>query len=106
MFAVCERARQDVKVALIGQGPDELFGGYTRHLGVHYGRLWRGTPVMIRRGLAPLLSAIPRAATIERGLYALDVDDQFCRFRDTLSIAPAMTINGLFLEKAMATGDQ
>ena len=37
MFAVCERARQDVKVALVGQGPDELFGGYPRHLGVHYG---------------------------------------------------------------------
>jgi len=31
MYFVCERARQDVKVALIGQGPDELFGGYTRH---------------------------------------------------------------------------
>ena len=31
MYIVCERARQDVKVALIGQGPDELFGGYTRH---------------------------------------------------------------------------
>src|SRR5690606_35608012 len=41
MYFVCQRAREDVKVALIGQGPDELFGGYKRHLGVYYGRLWR-----------------------------------------------------------------
>ena len=45
MFFVCERARQDVKVALIGQGPDELFGGYRRHFGIRYrpalGRLAR-----------------------------------------------------------------
>ena len=27
MYFVCERAREDVKVALVGQGPDELFGG-------------------------------------------------------------------------------
>ena len=40
MYFVCERARQDVKVALVGQGPDELFGGYRRHLGVRYGALW------------------------------------------------------------------
>ena len=38
MYFVCERARQDVKVALVGQGPDELFGGYTRHLGVQLRR--------------------------------------------------------------------
>src|SRR5215831_15273059 len=37
MYFICRRARQDVKVALIGQGPDELFGGYKRHLGVRYG---------------------------------------------------------------------
>src|SRR4029077_19373347 len=44
MFFVCERARRDVKVALIGQGPDELFGGYRRHVGVRYGELWGGLP--------------------------------------------------------------
>src|SRR5579863_6857745 len=32
MYFVCQRAREDVKVALVGQGPDELFGGYRRHL--------------------------------------------------------------------------
>src|SRR3984885_9922003 len=40
MYFVCERARQDLKVALVGQGPDELFGGYKRHLGVRYGAVW------------------------------------------------------------------
>src|SRR6516162_8304740 len=31
MYFVSQRARQDVKVALVGQGPDESFGGYRRH---------------------------------------------------------------------------
>jgi len=44
MYFVCERARQDVKVALVGQGPDELFGGYRRHLGVRYGSMWARLP--------------------------------------------------------------
>ena len=44
MYFVCERASQDVKVALVGQGPDELFGGYRRHIGVRYGALWTGLP--------------------------------------------------------------
>ena len=48
MYFVCERARQDVKVALVGQGPDELFGGYRRHLGVRYGGLWARLPNWIR----------------------------------------------------------
>ena len=48
MYFVSQRARQDVKVALIGQGPDEMFGGYKRHLGVHYGDWWRGLPAGVR----------------------------------------------------------
>ena len=30
-------------MALIGQGPDELFCGYKRHIGVRYGESWRGS---------------------------------------------------------------
>src|SRR6266568_2888260 len=48
MYFVCQRARQDVKVALVGQGPDELFGGYRRHLGVRYGALWGRLPSWVR----------------------------------------------------------
>ncbi|MBV9391201.1 MAG: asparagine synthase (glutamine-hydrolyzing), partial [Verrucomicrobia bacterium] len=47
MYFVCQRAREDVKVALIGQGPDEVFGGYNRHLGVHYGKYWRALPGVV-----------------------------------------------------------
>jgi len=39
------------KVALNGQGPDELFGGYARHLGVQYGALWARLPGWVRQTL-------------------------------------------------------
>ena len=44
MYFVCKRAREDVKVALVGQGPDELSADIKRHLGVRYGGLWGGLP--------------------------------------------------------------
>ena len=59
MYFVCQRARQDVKVALVGQGPDELFGGYRRHLGVRYGAMWARLPGWMR---TPISSTVSRAA--------------------------------------------
>jgi asparagine synthase (glutamine-hydrolysing) len=60
MYFVSQRARQDVKVALIGQGPDELFGGYKRHLGVHYGNWWRGLPPSLRSIAGLPVNRLPR----------------------------------------------
>jgi asparagine synthase (glutamine-hydrolysing) len=96
MFMVCQRARQDVKVVLAGQGPDELFGGYTRHLGVHYGHMFRAAPNWIRRSLEKLVSRLPRNEASKRAMYSLAESDRFRRNREVLSIVPEPTIKALF----------
>jgi asparagine synthase (glutamine-hydrolysing) len=96
MYFVCERAREDVKVALIGQGPDELFGGYRRHLGIRYGAYWQGLPSWVRASGSFLLGALPRNEGVKRALYSLDIPDRMRRYQNVLSIQPGPTIDGLF----------
>jgi asparagine synthase (glutamine-hydrolysing) len=96
MYFVCERARQDVKVALIGQGPDELFGGYRRHLGVHYGALWASLPKWVRTPISSAITALPRNETLKRGVYALDIPERMRRYQHVLSILPGHRVSELF----------
>src|SRR5438093_5672201 len=96
MYFVSQRARQDVKVALIGQGPDELFGGYKRHLGVRYGNWWRGLPAGLRSMIGFAIDRLPRNETLKRGVSSLGTSDRMKRYQDVFSLAPAQTIDGLF----------
>jgi asparagine synthase (glutamine-hydrolysing) len=96
MFFVCERARMDVKVALIGQGPDELFGGYRRHLGIRYGQLWSGLPKWVRGPISSMVEALPRNETLKRGARSLDTPDRLRRYQQVLSLLPGDQIDGLF----------
>jgi asparagine synthase (glutamine-hydrolysing) len=96
MYFVSQRARQDVKVALIGQGPDELLGGYKRHLGVHYGDWWRGLPAGLRSMIGFAIDRLPRNETLKRGVSSLGTSDRMKRYQDVFSLAPAQTIDGLF----------
>jgi asparagine synthase (glutamine-hydrolysing) len=96
MYFIAQRARQDVKVALIGQGPDELFGGYNRHLGVYYGNWWRSLPRSLRFSLGLAVNRLPRNEMLKRGVYSLGVDDRLRRYQHVFSIAPAEQINSLF----------
>jgi asparagine synthase (glutamine-hydrolysing) len=96
MYFVCQRAREDVKVALIGQGPDEVFGGYKRHLGVYYGKLWRGLPTDVRGLVGAGIKRLPRNETLKRGLYSLNIENRLQRYQNVFSLAPAEQINGLF----------
>jgi asparagine synthase (glutamine-hydrolysing) len=96
MYFVCERARQDVTVALTGQGPDELFGGYTRHLGVRYASAWSSLPAWVKKPVSSMIAALPRNEALKRGVYALDVPGRLSRYQHVLSLLPGSTIDGLF----------
>src|SRR5579875_920196 len=96
MYFVCRRARQDVKVGLVGQGPDELFGGYQRHLGARYAGAWAGLPGWVRTPLAKTLARLPRNEALQRGLYALATRDRVRRYEQILSLLPARQVDGLF----------
>src|SRR5574337_255945 len=103
MYFVCERARRDVKVALMGQGPDELFGGYTRHLGIRYGHYWRKLPDWIRAPLSSVINALPDNESLKRGVYSLDVSNKMKRYQHVFSIMPGDSVDALFREGILPT---
>jgi asparagine synthase (glutamine-hydrolysing) len=96
MYFVCQRASRDVKVALVGQGPDELFGGYRRHLGVRYASLWAGLPAWARASLSSGIACLPRNEALKRGVYSLAIADRTHRYEHVLSLLPGDQVDGLF----------
>ncbi len=104
MYFVCQRARQDVKVALVGQGPDELFGGYRRHLGVRYSAMWSTLPGWVRMPISSTIGALPRNETLKRGVYSLAIPDRMRRYQNVLSLLPEDQVEGLFQDGLLPTG--
>lgn len=102
MYFVCQRARQDIKVGLVGQGPDELFGGYRRHLGARYGAAWARLPSWSRAAIGRAAAALPRGEALQRGIYSLATANRMARYEQILSLLPAAQVDGLFRPGVLA----
>ncbi len=75
-YWICRLAREHVKVVLTGQGADEPFAGYGRHLAEYHGGWYRRMPHAIRTGVvAPLVELLPRNEQLKRGVRSLGTSE-------------------------------
>jgi asparagine synthase (glutamine-hydrolysing) len=80
-YFVSKIASSQVKVALTGQGADELWAGYDRHIGAKLSRYYSRVPRALTKGIASVVSVIPgRLDRLKRSAVSLAEPDVLTRF--------------------------
>jgi asparagine synthase (glutamine-hydrolysing) len=90
-------ASKKVKVALTGQGADEPWAGYTRHLGVKLSSMYSQLPsALIDRIVSPLVRRFSRNEQLNRGVLSLSEPDILKRLIKVYSFYSAEMKESLF----------
>lgn len=96
-YFVSKIAREQVKVALTGQGADEPWAGYDRYLGVKLSAFYSRMPTVVTNQLAPILARMPgRLERMKRGVTSLSEPDILTRFTKIYSFFSAEMKQKLF----------
>jgi asparagine synthase (glutamine-hydrolysing) len=105
-YMICQLAREHVKVVLTGQGADEPFAGYTRHLGEQYGIWYRWLPAAIRnRIVVPFVEFLPRNEQLKRAVRSLGEADPLKRMVKVYSTLDLSLRNRLFRDGIIQSDD-
>jgi len=56
---LAKRAAEEVRLALVGEGADELFGGYPTYLGVGFAERYQGLPAWFRKAFRRYIESRP-----------------------------------------------
>jgi asparagine synthase (glutamine-hydrolysing) len=93
---VSKLASNDVKVVLTGQGVDEPWAGYHRHLGVKLSALYSRLPEAVTSVVRGIVTMLPRNERLKRGVASLDEPDMLSRFAKIYTFFDTDMKNKLF----------
>jgi len=89
-YFVSRITSREVKVALCGQGPDELWAGYDRHRGARLSSIYSRTPRIASGGIQAVVKRLPgRMERLKRGADSLAEPDMLTRFAKVYSFFSA-----------------
>jgi asparagine synthase (glutamine-hydrolysing) len=97
-YFVSKIASNKVKVALTGQGADEPWAGYGRHVGVKVSELYSRLPLPLTGLLKRMVMFLPRNEWLKRGVISLREPDILERFNKIYSFFSSEMKDRLFQE--------
>jgi asparagine synthase (glutamine-hydrolysing) len=85
-YSISELASKHVKVALCGQGADELLAGYKRYIGERWSAAYRMLPEVAKTSLMPRFAEWLGHPSLKRAARALPKDNMLQRFAEMYAV--------------------